>query len=54
MVTEKTTTAKGCATFSETTYSGVANSFLHRIVAQPNILPYTYMLKWVIDHLNIS
>lgn len=38
----------------ETTYSNVANLLLHRIATRPNILPYTDMIRWVIDHLNIE
>jgi len=33
----------------ESIYKDVANSFLHRIVAQPKILPYTDMVRWVVD-----
>lgn len=29
------------------------NSFLHRIVARLKILPYTNMVKWIIENINI-
>ena len=31
-----------------------ACSFLHRIAARPKILPYTDMVKWIIDQVDIS
>ena len=37
----------------EATIEEVANYFLHRIDAQPKILPYTDMVRWIIDNLNI-
>jgi len=39
---------------SEATFSDVANSFLHRIVAWPKILPYADMIKRMIDNVNIK
>jgi len=36
------------------TWNDVAYSFLHRIVARPKILPYTYMVIWVVDNLDIT
>lgn len=36
----------------KTTYSDVANSFLHRIVARPRILPYIDMVLWVVENLS--
>ena len=32
----------------------MACSFLHRIATRPKIIPYTYMVKWVIDEVDIS
>lgn len=32
----------------------LACSFLHRIAARPKILPYTDMVKWIIDNADIS
>ena len=34
--------------------SDAACSFLHRIAARPKILPYTDMIKWEIENLNIE
>ena len=36
------------------TYFDVACSFIHKVAARPNILPYIDMVKWVIDHFNIE
>ena len=35
-------------------YFEVVCSFFHRIVARPNFLPYTDIVKWVIKNLNIA
>ena len=35
---------------SEASLIELACSFLHRIAARPKILPYTDMVKWVIDN----
>ena len=39
---------------SEATLKELACSFLHRIAARPRILPYTDMVKWVLDSTDIS
>ena len=41
-------------TSSQASYFEVASSSLHIISARPNILPYTDMVKWIIDNINIS
>ena len=38
----------------EASLTELAGSFLHRIVARSRILPYTNMVKWVLDNTNIS
>lgn len=38
---------------SEPSYFKVTCSFLYRIAARPKDLPYTNMVKWLIDNLNI-
>lgn len=35
-------------------WNDVANSLFHKIVAHPKILPYTYMVRWVVDQLEIT
>ena len=39
---------------SDATLTELACSFLHRIAARPKILPYTDMVKWIIDDADIS
>ena len=39
---------------SEASITELACSFLHRIVARPKILPYTDMVKWVLDNADIK
>ena len=39
---------------SEASLTELACSFLHRISTRPKILPYTDMLRWIIDHVDIS
>ena len=39
---------------SEATLKELACSLLHRIAARPRILPYTDMVKWVLDNTDIS
>lgn len=39
---------------SEESLTELACSFLHRIAARLKILPYTDMVKWMIDHAYIS
>lgn len=38
---------------SEASLTELACSFLHRVAKRPKTLPYTDMVKWVIDHANI-
>lgn len=38
---------------SEASITDLACSFLHRIVARPKLLPYTNMVKWVLDNVDI-
>jgi len=40
-------------TSSEASYFEAACSFLHRIIATLKILPYTDMVKWIIDNISI-
>lgn len=39
---------------SEASLTELACSFLHRIVSRPKILPYTDMVKWVINDVDIT
>ena len=39
---------------SEAFITELACSFLHRIAARPKILPYTDMVKWVLDSAEIT
>ena len=52
-VTEVTTTA-GSHGSSEAFITEIACSFLHRIAARPKIIPYTDMVKWVLDSVDIT
>ena len=52
-VMEVTATA-GSHGSSDASITELACSFLHRIVARPRILPYTDMVKWVLDSTNIK
>ena len=47
-------TSAGASISSHPTYFDVACSFIHKVATRPKILPYTYMVKWVIYHLNIE
>lgn len=38
---------------SEASLTELACSFLHRIATRPKILPYTDMVKWILDTANI-
>jgi len=38
---------------SEASLTELACSFLHSIAARPKIVPYTDMVKWVLDNANI-
>ena len=44
----------GSSNSSEASLTELACSFLHRIAARPRILPYTDMVKWVLDNTDIS
>ena len=46
--------ATGTDSISDATLFYVACSHIHRIAARPKIIPYTDMVKWAIDHLNIE
>jgi len=52
-VMEVTTTADSSGS-SEVSITELACSFLHWIAARPKILPYTDMIKWVLDSANIT
>ena len=39
---------------SNASYFEIACSFLHRIAARPKIITYTYMVKWIIDMVDVS
>ncbi len=52
-VTKVTTTA-GSQGSSEASVTDLACSFLHWIAARPKILPYTDMIKWVLDSVDIN
>ena len=39
---------------SEITEKTLANSFLHRIAARANIMPYYDVIRWVIDSMKIQ
>ena len=43
----------GSQSSSETSLTELACSFLHRIAARPKILPYTDMVKWILDNVDI-
>ena len=38
---------------SEASITELACLFLHRIVERPKILPYTDMVKWILDNVDI-
>lgn len=48
-----TVTVDGHGSF-EASLTELACSFLHCIATRPKILPYTDMVKWIIDHADIS
>ena len=50
----KVTATTGSSNTSQATLREMACSFLHRIAARPRILPYTDMVKWVLDSTDIS
>lgn len=39
---------------SDASYFEATCSFLHKIAARPKIFLYTYMVKWVIDDVDVS
>ena len=43
----------GSSNSSKASLTELACSFLHRIAARPRILPYTDMVKWVLDSTDI-
>ena len=51
-VMEVTTTTSSHGS-SEATITELTFSFLHRIAARPKILPYTDMVKWILDNTDI-
>ena len=53
-VVMKVLATTGSSNTSEATLKELACSFLHRIAARPRILPYTDMVKWVLDSTDIS
>ena len=50
----KVAATTGSSNTLEATLKELACSFLHRIAARPRILPYTDMVKWVLDSTDIS
>ena len=52
IVMEVATTA-GSNSSSEASITELACSFLHQIAARPKILPYTDMVKWILDNVDI-
>ena len=53
LVVLKVVATAGSSNTSEATLKELACSFLHRIAARPRILPYTDMVKWVLDSTDI-
>lgn len=51
IIQSKTTT--DATTSSEASHFEAESYFLQRIAARPKILPYTDMVKWIIDNINI-
>jgi len=43
----------GSHSSSEASIIELACSFVHRIAAKPRILPYTEMVKWILDSTDI-
>ena len=52
-IMETKVTVDGCDS-SNASMLEIASSFLHRIAARQKIIPYTNMVKWVIDEADIS
>jgi len=52
-VMEVTATA-GSHRSSEPSITNIACSFLHKIAVRPKILPYTDMVKWILDSVDIT
>ena len=50
----KVDTVAGSQRSSEASLEELACSFLHRIAARPKILPYTDMIKWILDNAEMN
>ena len=50
----KVTAVAGAPRSSEASLEDLACSFLHRIAARPKILPYTDMVKWILDDAELN
>ena len=50
----KVTAVAGSQRSSEASLEELACSFLHRIAARPKILPYTDMIKWILDNAEMN
>lgn len=51
---KQTTTADESPQSNTAAWNDMVNSFLHRIVARPKVLPYTDIVRWVVDQLDIT
>lgn len=54
IIVKHATTAYDSPPSNNAEWNDVANSFLHRIVSHPKILLYTDMVRWVVDHVDIT
>ena len=50
----KVDSTAGSPNSSEASLEELACSFLHRIVARPKILPYTFMIRWILDNAELQ
>ena len=50
----KVVAVAGAPRSSEVSLEDLACSFLHRIAARPKILPYTDMIKWILDDADLN
>ena len=50
----KVDSAAGSQNSSEASLEELACSFLHRIAARPKILPYTDMIRWILDNAELQ
>lgn len=50
----KVSAGTGSQHSSEASLEELACSFLHRIAARPKILPYTDMIKWILDNAEMN